>query len=330
MTKKPWLCVAGHGSSSHRAIKTIKILDIESGGVVRALPGHGGGINDLVISPLSTSILASASEDCTIRMWNLHPKYEQQPCVALLAGEGHRSPVLAITFHPNGKWLLSGGIDTAVCLWAVPGPSDLNRENGTAQGIEPLSVYYPHFFTEELHPNYVDALVWYGDLIISRAARDPKGTGANKKGANEILLWKIEGFDSDHPPPAEPPIPVSGQQTRSSFAHDLQYRGFWRVLTLSIPETDRFFHRFGFFHAAGMRPILCMGNQESRFLFWDLQRLEEGEQRGSKLGKPRNNRGRSKKTGSYHRDMRRSESLVEPSRSVQSRKCIRWLVMISC
>ena len=25
-----------------------------------------------------------------------------------------------------------------------------------------------------------------------------------------------------------------------------------------------------------MRPILSMGNQDSKFLFWDLQRLEEG------------------------------------------------------
>lgn len=200
--------------------------------------------------------------------------------MALLGGEGHKAPVLAINFHPNGRWLLSGGIDTAVCLWAVPVLEQLERREEKDRLREPLIVYYPHFFTKELHPNYVDCLAFYGDLIISKAARDQesaRGKGAN---LNEILLWRIEGFDSEASPAQDPPIPVSGQRTRSSFSHkdadDEDLRGFHRILTFNIPHTDRFYHRFGLLHSAGMRPILCMGTQQSKYLFWDLQRLEEG------------------------------------------------------
>lgn len=293
VSREPWLCVAGSQP------RHIKIFDVGTGQPVRTLPGHGKGINDLAISPLSTSILASAAEDNTIRLWNLEPQYEHQPCIAMFCGEGHRSPILAIHFHPNGKWLLSGGIDTAVCLWAVPDLADISR-NGNARGShEPTVIYYPHFFTKELHPNYVDCLAFYGDLIISRAARDPTGGSEN-----EILIWKINGFDSGDPAPKEPPIPVPGEQTRSSFAHDPRFRGFQRVLTLDVPNTDRFYQRFGLLHSPAMRPILAMGTHKAEYRFWDLQSLVEGvdpaKPRGPKKTASRQDRTQSRQCHTCH------------------------------
>lgn len=264
-TGNPWLCIAG----SHP--KHIKILDLASGDTVRTLAGHGRDINDLAVSPISTDLIASCAADATIRLWSLRPDRFEQPCVALLAGEGHRAPVLSIHFHHNGKWLLSGGIDTAVCLWAVPSWDDL--ENKARRNSEPMIVLYPHFFTKELHPNYVDCLVFYGDLILSKSARSP--TGKSKQPPNEIILWEIEGFNADAPAPEFPPIPSPGQQSRSSFEHESRL-GFRRLLTFATPVTDRFYLRFGFYHRLGARPILCMGNQQSQYCFWDLQKLEEG------------------------------------------------------
>ncbi|CAK4024084.1 WD40 repeat [Lecanosticta acicola] len=266
VTKKPLVCVAGH------IPKHIKILDVESGEPFGTLSGHGKGINDLAVSPLSTSLLASCAEDSTIRLWNLEPEFQQQPCVAVLAGEGHKQPLLAIHFHPNGKWLLSGGIDTAVCLWAVPGLDEFHR-SPEAENQEPMIIYYPSFYSKELHSNYVDSLAFYGDLIISKSARDQVGEGKDK---NEILIWKIDGFDSSQPRPSEPAIPVPGVSTRSAFEHDPRFRGFQRLLTLSLTHCDRFYHRFGLLHAPGTRPILAFGNQQGLFTFWDLQRFDEG------------------------------------------------------
>lgn len=39
--------------------------------------------------------------------------------------------------------------------------------------------------------------------------------------------------------------------------------------------------RFGFFDQPGHHPILVAGNTNSRYSFWDLQRLEEGVDIGS-------------------------------------------------
>ncbi|EME44080.1 hypothetical protein DOTSEDRAFT_53288 [Dothistroma septosporum NZE10] len=303
-TRKPLLCIAGHEP------KHIKILDVETGIPYRTLVGHGKGINDLAISPLSTSLLFSAAEDNTIRLWNLEPEYAKQPCVALFGGEGHKSPVLAMHLHPNGKWMLTGGIDTAVCLWAVPDAEELRREDDSASTQEPKIVYYPHFFSKEVHSNYVDSFAFYDDLIISRAARDQKD-----EAKNEILIWKVEGFDPDAMRPAEPPVPDGLRRTRTSFTTG-DHLGFQRVLTLDMPYTNRFYNRFGLLHRPGMRPILAMGDHKAKFCFWDLQRLDEGLDPRDAV-RPKRSRGRKSKAGSITNslqrlgDFRRSGSVAE-------------------
>ncbi|KAI7303871.1 hypothetical protein KC315_g15429, partial [Hortaea werneckii] len=121
ITQSPQLAFAGASP------KQVQFYDIESDTPLdhRALSGHGKGINDMAVSPISPNLIATASEDYTIRLWNMDPNFTKQPCVALFAGEGHRQPILACSFHANGKWLLSSGLDTAICLWAVPSPSEL-------------------------------------------------------------------------------------------------------------------------------------------------------------------------------------------------------------
>ncbi|KAF2718602.1 WD40 repeat-like protein [Polychaeton citri CBS 116435] len=259
----PIICVAGSRP------RYITILDVFSGERTRTLQGHGKAVNDLAISPQSKSILASAAEDHTIRLWNLEAQYEEQPCVAIFAGGGHRQAILSLNFHPNGKWLLSGAQDNAVAMWAVPSLEELSNR---PQNAEPLNVLYPAFFSTEVHAGYVDNVHFYGNLIISRASKDQSHHTID----NEILIWQIDNFDAEENPPFTPVLPEPGKATRSAFPHAPQSRGFRRVVTLDMPHTDRFYLRFGLLHAPNMRPILVMGNQRSRFSFWDLQLLEEG------------------------------------------------------
>ena len=301
ITRQPLLCVAGS------IPKQIKILEIENGTCIRAIPGHGKAINDLAISPLSTDLIASCSADYTIRLWNLHPKYEKQPCVAMFCGEGHKQPILAIHFHPNGRWLLSGGLDTAVCLWSVPSLEELEESHSGADletGIQPKVVYYPYFYSTEIHYNYIDCLQFYGSLIISRACKDQ----TSRSKSNEILLWKIEGFAPDDAPPENPPMPAPDVHTRSSFSHSSRSRGFQRLLTFHMPNTDRFYQRFGLLHQPNMRPILCMGNQESKFFLWDLQKLEEGWD-PSEEKKAKKRPGRKPKAGISSENLNRLDGL---------------------
>lgn len=267
-TGRPLLCAAG---SNPRAIL---LFDLEHDEPIRVLPGHGRAINDLQISPLSTDILVSASEDYSIRIWNFNAKHEKQPCRAIFAGQGHQQPLLTIDFHPNGRWLLSGAMDTAIALWAVPPLSELDEK--IDDNLEPRVIAYPCFISQEIHSNYIDCVKWYGDSIISRAARAPSDGIDKKMEKNEILLWKIDGFDCEMPHP-DPPMPYPGIFTRSAFPHPEHSRGFERLLTFDAKSTARFYLRFGLLHQPNMRPILVMGNETSKFYFWDLQKCEEGE-----------------------------------------------------
>jgi polycomb protein EED len=298
ITGKPLLCISGTSP------KQIQIIDVESGTVKQSLVGHGRGLNDLAISPLSTSLLASASEDYTIRLWSLDPKHKEQPCVALFAGEGHRQTIQACSFHPNGKWMLSAGLDTAVCLWAVPSLDELERrnQNGTEDLPQPKIVYYPHFYSNEIHNDFVDNVVFYGDLILSRCAKDQ----THPDRTNDILLWKIEGFNAEDDPPKHPPIPEPGKHTRSSFPHAEGRKGFQRLLTFDMPNTSRFYLRFGLLHQPDLRPILAMGDDKSRFMFWDLEKLEEGwspeEERALNVKKTGRKPGKAKGKGKARAD----------------------------
>jgi polycomb protein EED len=59
-------------------------------------------INDLAISPINPYILASASEDSTVRIWSLDPTHARQPCAAILEGDGHKETVLTLVSSVNG------------------------------------------------------------------------------------------------------------------------------------------------------------------------------------------------------------------------------------
>jgi polycomb protein EED len=79
-------------------------------------------------------MIASAADDTTVRVWSLAAVHKKQPCVALLAGEGHQWNLLTLVhtscmpfcdrfflvtntrqaWHSTGRYLLSAGHDQVV------------------------------------------------------------------------------------------------------------------------------------------------------------------------------------------------------------------------
>jgi WD40 repeat protein len=75
--------------------------------------GHSGYVQDLAYSPDGT-LLASASDDKTIKLWNVAARQ----CVRTLVG--HSScPVRSISFTPDGSFLASGSSDRTIRLWSI-------------------------------------------------------------------------------------------------------------------------------------------------------------------------------------------------------------------
>ncbi|KAL6920777.1 hypothetical protein FSHL1_004754 [Fusarium sambucinum] len=261
-TGAPYLCIGGVDAK-------VKIYDVVNGKLYRCLTGHGGDVNDLATSPANSSIIASASGDTSIRIWSLDPVHANRPCLVILAGEGHSWDLLS-AFHDTGRYLLSAAHDQIINLWTLP---DLPTE-----AIQtPARVHYPHFSTSAVHSGIIDCVAFYGDCILSRACHD-----------NVISLWRIEGFSSTNPPPAESEAPTAqttvptnyeeaSRLTRSAFVPTISPQcpsQYTMLLQFYTPNCGpQFFMRFKLHFVPDQHPVLAFCNAAGNVFFWDFERL---------------------------------------------------------
>ncbi len=90
---------------------------------------HGDTVHSVAFSPLDSSLIASAGEDNTIKLWNL-----RQNSVKTL--RGHEGTVGSVAFSPDGELLVSGSDDSTIKWW------DISRWQHVASH-EPISIRIP-------------------------------------------------------------------------------------------------------------------------------------------------------------------------------------------
>ncbi|PSB08749.1 hypothetical protein C7B76_26110, partial [filamentous cyanobacterium CCP2] len=122
--------------------QTIRLWEVQTGTCLRVLEGHRFVLSvafSPVHSPASQStsypgsfILASGSDDQTIRLWQLTGE-----CLHIL--KGHTGWIQSIAFSPDGSLLASGSTDQTVKLWQVETGTCLHTFQGHHKWVQSVS-----------------------------------------------------------------------------------------------------------------------------------------------------------------------------------------------
>lgn len=89
----------------------INVYDYATGAKQFKLIGHSAGISQIEYSPINSHVLASASDDYTVRLWNLTTR----KCIRVL--KKHTYHVTTVKFTSKGNILISGSADETITIW---------------------------------------------------------------------------------------------------------------------------------------------------------------------------------------------------------------------
>lgn len=120
------------------------IIEASGGGAFMVLPlsktgridksyptvcGHTGPVLDIDWCPHNDEVIASASEDCSVMVWQIPESGLVAPLTdPVVTLEGHSKRVGIITWHPTARnVLLSAGCDNVVIIWNVGTAEELYR-----------------------------------------------------------------------------------------------------------------------------------------------------------------------------------------------------------
>ncbi len=123
-----WILPDGKSLLTTNGIKTVKLLDLETGKELRQFAGHTEVIRNIAVSK-DGRLLLTGSYDSTARLWEIVPTQTR-------IFTGHTSSVIDVTFSPDGKFALSGSGDSTARLWNVATGQEIRQFVGHSRAVQ--------------------------------------------------------------------------------------------------------------------------------------------------------------------------------------------------
>jgi len=133
--------------------KTIRLWN-DSGNEIKIFKGHDGWVGSVACSPYD-QLLASGSDDGTVKTWNPHTG------ASIHTLRGHRDSVRSVTFGPEEHLLVSGSWDGTVKIW--------NHHTGSS----------------------IETLAGHEDSISSVVCDRKRGLLASGSYDNTVKIWDV-------------------------------------------------------------------------------------------------------------------------------------------
>ncbi|NBQ70674.1 MAG: WD40 repeat domain-containing protein, partial [Nitrosomonadaceae bacterium] len=178
-TVRLWRLSCDNSSATCEAISDnlsatcVAISDNLSATSVATLAGPRISFLSVAFHP-TAPLLATGSNDNTVRLWLLSPDNSSATSVATL--EGHGNLVLSVAFHPTAPLLATGSSDNTAKLWL------LSSDNSSANVIE----------TMVGHERAVESVAFHPTAPLLATGSDDR----------TVILWNY-----DEPSPAPEPTP---------------------------------------------------------------------------------------------------------------------------
>ncbi|KAI0016209.1 WD40 repeat-like protein [Xylariomycetidae sp. FL0641] len=155
---------------------TLQILDVRQPSNTQssliAKDGHSDAINALAFNPSTEVLVATASADKTIGIWDLRNVKEKVHTL-----EGHQDAVTSLAWHPHEAGILgSGGYDRRIIFWDLSRVGEEQQPDDQEDGPPEL------LFMHGGHTNHLADFSWNPNdpWLVASAAED-----------NMLQIWKV-------------------------------------------------------------------------------------------------------------------------------------------